>query len=106
MEEDRRLRAKTIPVRFGPDLSLSIILASLALAWIMTGVVFYVAPPFFEFYHVLSALALAAFLLLLPAWQLFRSKSPEAAMTLFNKASYFFKVIKLHSNFIHQRWVI
>jgi 4-hydroxybenzoate polyprenyltransferase len=89
MEEDRQLQAKTIPVRFGPDFSLSIILASLVLAWIMTGVVFYVAPPFFEFYHVLLALAVAGFLLMLPAWQLFRSKSPEDAMALFNKASYF-----------------
>ncbi len=89
MEEDRHLQAKTIPVRFGPDFSLSIILTSLVLAWIMTGVVFYVAPPVFEFYQVAAALALAGFLLMLPAWQLFRSRSPIDAMALFNRASYF-----------------
>ena len=88
MEEDRRLQAKTIPVRLGPDRSLVIISVSLAIAWFLTGAVFYRAPSFSEFYHGGVAMILSGFLLLLPAWRLVRSKSAEDAMVLFNRASY------------------
>lgn len=89
IEEDRRLKAKTIPVEFGPDQSLTIIMVSLVFAWILTGAVFYVAPSFFRFYHLLLAFVIAGFLLILPAFRLYRSKSPVDAMALFNYASYF-----------------
>ncbi len=89
VEEDRQLEVKTIPVTFGENYSLYIILGSLLLAWVMTGILFLIAPVRFQPYHIALAMTVAAFLLLKPAWQLYRSKTPADAMELFNRASYF-----------------
>jgi 4-hydroxybenzoate polyprenyltransferase len=88
-EEDRRLRAKTVPVRYGLRGASVIILGSLTLSLALNLLLFQLAPaklplPF-------SALSLVAglYLLLVPALRLYRTKIRQQALVLFNKASYY-----------------
>lgn len=89
MEEDRALNAKTLPVRFGSDLSLQIIITTLACAVILTPALFLFSKGRFAFPYLIVALMTAGYLLLRPALQLRHSKNPFDAMKLFNRASYF-----------------
>ncbi len=87
IEEDRRLDAKTIPVRLGPNPANAIILGSLTAAAILSAVVFYSSPIPFEFPFVVAAVATGVCFFVLPASLLYRTKEPFYAMTLFNMAS-------------------
>lgn len=89
LEEDLRLDVRTVPVRFGPDHSLSIILVSLLITVVLTAVIFNFSLAAFHFRYMLFALAAAAVLLAYPAWRLYRSRKTTDAMALFNRASLF-----------------
>ena len=66
IEEDRRLNAKTIPVRLGTRSANAIILGSLTASLIFSIVVFYSSPIPFEF-PFLVAVAATGFFLFCPA---------------------------------------
>jgi 4-hydroxybenzoate polyprenyltransferase len=87
LEEDQRLGAQTIPVRYGPAGAGAIILGTLALSLALSALLLLVAP--LRFSPLLMALALAAggYLLLLPAYRLYRTQDPALAAALFNRAS-------------------
>jgi 4-hydroxybenzoate polyprenyltransferase len=87
MEEDRRIRARTIPIRFGPEKAIRIILATLSVSTILTPVLFHLSRASFGPAYLAASLAGAAGLLILPAWRLCRSKNAASAMALFNRAS-------------------
>lgn len=87
IEEDRRLNAKTIPVRLGIDSSNAIILGSLTAALILSLVVFYNSPIPFEFPFLVAVMSTGFFFFVLPAWLLYQTKKPRYAMVLFNMAS-------------------
>lgn len=89
IEEDRRFGAKTVPVRYGIEWSARIMLVSLTAAVIMSGILVYFSQTRFEIWFILAVLSLGSILLLLPCIRLFKNKDPKAAMTLFNKASYY-----------------
>jgi len=89
IEEDRRLNAKTIPVRLGTNSTNTIILGSLASSLILSTVVFYSSPILFEFPFLVAAVATGLFFFMLPAWILYQTKKPKYAMALFNMASYY-----------------
>jgi 4-hydroxybenzoate polyprenyltransferase len=89
IEEDGRIQAKTIPVIFGPERSNMIILSLLILAVAMSVIVFLVASGAFEIYYAGACLLLGAYLLILPALRLLRSKDRLDALKLFNRASYY-----------------
>ncbi len=89
IEEDRRFGAKTVPVQFGIEWSARIMLVSLIAAVIMSGTLFYFSQTRFEFWFVLAVLSIGSIFLLFPCMQLLKNKAPKAAMTLFNKASYY-----------------
>jgi 4-hydroxybenzoate polyprenyltransferase len=89
LEEDRKLNVRTVPVRFGPDRSLTIILVSLFLTVGITAVIFNFSQATYPWPYVLLALLTAGILLLRPAWQLYRRREASDAMNLFNKASLF-----------------
>lgn len=89
MEADRAMNARTVPVRFGSEFSLKIILVALACTVILTPVLFLfsqsrIAPP-----YLILVIITAGYFLILPALRLRRTKKPRDAMALFNKASYF-----------------
>ena len=89
LEEDRRLKAKTLPVRFGLEGSRVIIYFSLAIAWAMSLVMFWVSPAGLGLPYLAGALFSGFYFLVLPAHRLFRTRAAEEASALFNRASYY-----------------
>jgi 4-hydroxybenzoate polyprenyltransferase len=87
MQEDLRLRAKTIPVEFGLRGSILLIVASLLLAVAMSLVLFWMTPNGLGYQYLAGSLLAGLFLLLLPAYKLYRGESPHEAIALFNRAS-------------------
>jgi 4-hydroxybenzoate polyprenyltransferase len=87
LEEDQRLRARTMPVRYGPGGAGAIILGALALSVALSIPLLLVAPLRFSPARVGLALAAGGYLLLLPGYRLFRTKDPARAAALFNHAS-------------------
>jgi 4-hydroxybenzoate polyprenyltransferase len=88
-EEDRRMNAKTIPVRWGLQRANVIILQTIILTLCMNAIIFYFSRARFEFIYMLLSLIVGCYLLLLPALKLYKTKDQACAMPLFNKASYF-----------------
>jgi 4-hydroxybenzoate polyprenyltransferase len=89
IEEDVRLDASTIPVRFGPDGAIKIIVFSLALAVALCIGLWWVTPARLDVLYVVGACVSGLFLLLMPAYRLYRTKAREQAPHLFNRASYY-----------------
>lgn len=89
LKEDRRMRALTIPICFGVERAVLIAGASLAGATVLTTVVFLVNPLKYSALFALLSLAAACFLLISPVMDLVRQKDGQAAMKLFNRASYY-----------------
>ena len=89
LEEDLKLNVRTVPVRFGPNHSLSIILISLLMTLGLTATIFNFSLSTFHWRYILFALAAGGALLAYPAWRLYRSRNTTDAMTLFNRASLF-----------------
>ena len=89
MESDKRLKAQTIPVRFGSSQSGEFVAICLCFAVALTGISFLLsqAGPGL----IAGALSIVAgfYLLILPSLRLRRSKSRADAMALFNKSSYY-----------------
>jgi 4-hydroxybenzoate polyprenyltransferase len=89
LEEDRRMQARTIPICFGAERAVLIAGASLAAATVLTVVVFLISPLRHCAVFALLSLAAACYLLIGPVLRLIRNKDRDAAMGLFNRASYY-----------------
>jgi len=89
IEVDRRIGAKTLPVRLGPKRSSMIILGSLLMAVAMGVLLFLLASVRLELPFLVASLALGVYLLIFPAFRLHKRKGPRHAMLLFNRASFY-----------------
>ncbi|HMA85700.1 MAG TPA: UbiA family prenyltransferase, partial [Desulfosalsimonadaceae bacterium] len=90
IEEDRRFKAKTIPVRLGEEKSAALALGCIGIAVFLGMTIFLLSYPNFKYIAAGPLVLLIGFLLLLqPAFKLYQTKQRETAMALFNKASYF-----------------
>lgn len=89
IEDDRRFGAKTIPVRWGAGISASLIMGALVLSFLFLILLLFLPAMQMGWVVRIMTLAVCAWLLLLPAYQLLVHKSREKAMILFNRASYF-----------------
>jgi 4-hydroxybenzoate polyprenyltransferase len=89
LDEDRRMRAKTIPVRWGVQAANAIIVVTITLTLCMQVVIFYYSRGRYEFIYLLISIIITVYLLLLPALKLNKTRNKAQAMNLFNKASYF-----------------
>ena len=89
MEVDRRIGAKTLPVRFGPDITSIIIFGSLLMTVFMGVVLFWLASGRFELTLVLASFVVGVYLLIVPAFRLYRTKEPRHSLVLFNRASFY-----------------
>ncbi len=89
VEEDQSLGAQTIPVRYGPDRAIVIILGALGVSVVLSTVLVQVTPLRFTPVMVGLAAAVGVYFLLLPALRLYRTKDKEQAAALFNRASYY-----------------
>ncbi|MGE0087060.1 MAG: UbiA family prenyltransferase [Desulfococcaceae bacterium] len=89
VEEDMCLKARTVPIRFGPDLSAYTVLVTLTGAFVLNFVLLSLSPAEFSF-PFYAALAIAGvWLLIFPAIRFYKSGESLYAMKLFNKASWF-----------------
>ncbi len=88
-EEDSRMNAKTIPIRWGFTVANILILITVSLTLGMSAIVFSFAQADYGLFYVVLALAAGGYLLLLPALNLHKNRDRAKAMALFNKASYY-----------------
>jgi len=89
LEEDLEIRAKTVPVRFGTEGSLKIILYSLILSVILSVVLYWATPARLHSFYLLGAVLTGSLLLLAPAYRLYTGRNPSLASALFNRSSYY-----------------
>jgi 4-hydroxybenzoate polyprenyltransferase len=89
VERDKHLEAKTVPVRFGPEISSLLVMGCLAITLITGGILLWAMP--FQLYwpFVTIFFMVGIYLLMLPAYRLYRTKDRRKAISLFNKASYY-----------------
>ena len=91
IEEDRLLKAASIPVRFGEACAGALILFFLAVVLTLNLVLWSFASRLETFPLIGAAASLCAgiYLLLIPALRLYRTWERADALTLFNRASYY-----------------
>ena len=88
-EEDSRMRAKTIPIRWGLPVANQLILITIILTLGMSMIVFSYSRSDYGIFYSVLALATSGYLLLLPALKLNKTRDRADAMALFNRASYY-----------------
>ncbi|BBO83972.1 UbiA family prenyltransferase [Desulfosarcina ovata] len=89
IEEDRRFKAKTIPVKLGLVRAGLLSIACLTVAYLLTFMLMWVSPLRFNPLYLLAVAGLGAWLLLFPALRLVEENDRSQAMALFNKASHY-----------------
>jgi len=89
VEEDKRIGARTIPARFGPNVAANVILVAAVLTLLVSAFFPAFSPVSLGIPYVLVSLATGYFLLLSPAIHLWKSKDGQNAAGLFDKASYY-----------------
>ncbi|MFO7929847.1 MAG: UbiA family prenyltransferase [Thermodesulfobacteriota bacterium] len=89
MEQDRRLKAQTIPVRLGAQKSAALALICLCLSVGFAMLMFFISFSSARAVAPIAALAISSGLLIEPAFRLYKNRRREDAMALFNRASYF-----------------
>ncbi len=89
LEQDTHLKAKTIPVVYGPEKARFMAMGFLSLSLVFSLVVLKMSPAQISVFQQLLILGGGIYLLLLPAWGLLRSGARSRAETLFNRASYY-----------------
>jgi 4-hydroxybenzoate polyprenyltransferase len=89
LEEDRQLKAKTIPVHFGLPGSSVIIVASLVMAVAMSLMIPFFRLKEMSLFFFAGASFSGIYFLFLPAFRLYKTKNSAEAFGLFNRASYY-----------------
>jgi 4-hydroxybenzoate polyprenyltransferase len=89
IEEDRRLRAQTVPVRFGLRGAALIAVCAITLALLVQPILVSFSKIGFEPLLTAVSFLLGTGLLLPPVLQLYRTRQRTHAMALFNRASYY-----------------
>jgi len=89
IEEDTRLQARTILVRYGAEKASAIILGSLVFAVGLNLLLLGVSIPRFALPSLAASFVIGLVLLVLPAYRLYRTRERQDALTLFRKASYY-----------------
>jgi len=89
IEEDKRLQARTVPLRFGMERSRVMILLFLVVTVLLSGVIFRLSPVGFNVGFITAGLLVGLFLLVIPAHRLYRNKKRRDALNLFRRASYY-----------------
>lgn len=87
--EDKRVNAKTIPIRFGADKAGLIVISSLTITVITSVLLPTISPASLGLPYILVSLVIGFIFLLQPAFQLNKNKDGRYAARLFDKASYY-----------------
>jgi 4-hydroxybenzoate polyprenyltransferase len=89
IDEDRRMKARTIPVHIGGETATLLILVCLAAATAMSLVLLAIFDGRLVLPFMAAALAAGAALLLYPSLELLQKKERSNAQAVFNAASYY-----------------
>jgi 4-hydroxybenzoate polyprenyltransferase len=89
IEEDRLLQAKTIPLRLGLGRANVIVLSSLILAVALNAILLGFSRVGTKLPLVALSATAGLYLLLIPAYRLFKTRQMSQASILFNRASYY-----------------
>lgn len=89
IEEDTVLRARTIPVHLGQKTASTIVLSTLSLSLVLSAILFRIAPLILPLPLYAGVLGIGIYLLLMPAFRLFKARDRDAAAALFNRASWY-----------------
>jgi 4-hydroxybenzoate polyprenyltransferase len=89
VEEDRRLKARTLPVHCGVERAVSIAGVALAASVVLNVVVFQFSRLPHRTLFALLALTVSCYLLIWPGLRLSQGQDRSMAMQLFNRASYY-----------------
>jgi 4-hydroxybenzoate polyprenyltransferase len=89
IEEDRRLGARTLPVRYGARTAALLILVTLVMAIVLQFGLQWLTPHHPGSLLVVGALLSGGLLLIQPALKLLASGDQQDAFALFNRASYY-----------------
>jgi 4-hydroxybenzoate polyprenyltransferase len=89
LEEDKHLHAKTVPVLLGPRGTCAIILGSLSMATMVSLGLFWATKAHLNPLYLVGAWLVGLYILMIPAYRLFKEKHAQYAATLFNRASYY-----------------
>ena len=89
VDEDRQLKAQTVPVKFGPRGAATMVLWTICITLGLNLVLIQFSQIESKLPFGIVALIAGASLLLPPTFQLYRSAERHRAMVLFNRASYY-----------------
>lgn len=89
IEEDRRFRARTVPIELGLDRASLLIVGALVATFCLNIIVLLVSPLSFHGLLLFAALGINLLLLIQPALSLYRHRERSQALQLFNRASYY-----------------
>jgi 4-hydroxybenzoate polyprenyltransferase len=89
VEEDRRLQAMTVPVRFRTEALSILIMGVLALSVLLSIGLFWLTKADIGPIYLAGALFTGFYVLIIPAFRLYKTNSPSEASALFNRASYY-----------------
>ena len=87
MGEDRRLGGKTIPVVYGPNPSVLIILITLIASFVLGLGLIFLSPLAFKGVYIVGAIISGLLFLLLPLRKFLAERDTTKAINLFNQAS-------------------
>jgi 4-hydroxybenzoate polyprenyltransferase len=89
VEEDRALKARTVPVELGFSRARVVVMCALLIAVGLSVALFWCTVAALHPVYVLGALSAGVTVLLVPAYRLYRTESAQAAADLFSRASYY-----------------
>ncbi len=85
MEEDALLGVKTIPVILGPQVASRVVFISLLFSYGLSFPLFFAAGM--SLFFVVGGALIGLYLLLIPAWQLWRDPRPSVSRRLYNRSA-------------------
>jgi len=89
LTEDISLKAKTIPVTLGEQGARMLIMGSLCAAVVMSIIILALKPQLLNVLSLAGAAGAGLYLLVLPAYHLYKSQDSANSAILFNRASYY-----------------
>jgi len=89
LTEDISLKAKTIPVTLGEQGARMLIMGSLCAAVVMSIIILALKPQLLNVLSLAGAAGAGLYLLVLPAYHLYKSQDSTNSAMLFNRASYY-----------------
>lgn len=89
VEEDRRVGAKTVIIRFGPRVAGLIALLALCVTVLLSFFLPRISPLDLGWPYLVATFLIGFFLLLRPAYRLYRLQDGRLAARLFDRASYY-----------------